>query len=625
MPESSSRPRVPEGATSFLALFIQDQADWRRQQARRFRDDPRNRRSAAALEELAATVSRMSLHDRTLVQLYQLGAFEEDSGAFRGGAGAKRALGRYRFDDPDQDESDVLHDLVVGVAEDRAMKRIGDVLEVQGPHGRVTVTLGPRQSAHFTAPDSLTTAPGIEWIDPSAVTATEEHVRVDQERLLADVLDLYDELTGLFVPTTSEPRPMATDQVAALVALESGLYGHIRAARAAVGGGRVQELITLGRTIEEIRKKAEVVIADPAFATRVAHNEHIRMKEVNERYAAVLQGRGQPQTPEQAERDRDTTDKSSWVIHARHRGLQFMALPSEGGSTITRDPRALNLDDRGRSIALWTLSAAGDAVLRIVPVLLKAFEIHHDEWRRRERRYADLLGAAALPFILRRRIAQREPRSAIAIDATGSLVESGRRLTLEEAVTRAGVSDEPDEEAAERAASDQVRRVAALVAPALSQLRRYWRSDPKDTTILEGLERSLDSAIQIAGEGNRYGHALRDAERAVHLLRTGARVPFEPYSQALQIFDGILREVVAAAAEVATEPNWWGGMPHESLVEAAKEESVVGQAAADELLRRGCFHDGVGNWVEDRPDTTIRGRSSGRIPSVRAPRAGTGT
>lgn len=605
MAASSSNPRPPQAASAFLALFIRDQADWRRAQARRFPADARNRRSAAALEELAATVSQMSPDDRTLRQLYQLGAFEEGTGAFRGGAGAKRALARYRFDEPEQDESEVLHDLVVGVAEDLAVRRAGDVLEVQGPLGRVTVTLDPGQSPRRAAVEAPATL-GVEWIDPSAVTATEDHVRVDQERLLADVLDLYDDLTGLFVPKTSDPRPIATDQAAALVALESGLYGHLRAARAAVRDGRVQEVIALGRTIEEIRKKAEIVIADPGFATRVVRNANIPMKEVDERYAAVLRSRDQSRTPEQADRDRDTTDKSSWVIHARHRGLQFMAVPSEGGSTITREPRALNLDDRGRSISLWTLAVAGDAVLRIVPVLLKAFEIPDDEWRRREREYADRLAASVLPFILKRRIAQREPRSALVVDATGALAEGGHQLTLDEAVRRAGVSDEAEENAAEKAASDQARRIAGLVAPALAQLRRYWRSEPKDATILEGLDRTLEAAIEVAGEGNRYGHALREAERAIRLLRSGARVPFEPYGQALQIFDGILREIVAAA-EVAAEPNWWGGMPHESLVEAAKEETAVGQAATRELLRRGYVNDGLGNWVEGRSATMRSG------------------
>lgn len=53
---------------------------------------------------------------------------------------------------------------------------------------------------------------------------------------------------------------------------------------------------------------------------------------------------------------------------------------------------------------------------------------------------------------------------------------------------------------------------------------------------------------------------------------------------------------------------------------AAAANPTIKKAATEELLRRGLFPDGLGNWVGDRPDTTIPGRSSGRVGSPRGPR-----
>ena len=38
----------------------------------------------------------------------------------------------------------------------------------------------------------------------------------------------------------------------------------------------------------------------------------------------------------------------------------------------------------------------------------------------------------------------------------------------------------------------------------------------------------------------------------------------------------------------------------------ATGDGPVASAAAQELLSRGFFPDGLGNWVENRPDLTIR-------------------
>ncbi len=56
------------------------------------------------------------------------------------------------------------------------------------------------------------------------------------------------------------------------------------------------------------------------------------------------------------------------------------------------------------------------------------------------------------------------------------------------------------------------------------------------------------------------------------------------------------------------------------IEEAESSDLALKLAATEELLARGYFPDGLGNWVEDRPDTSIPGRSGGRVGSPRASR-----
>jgi hypothetical protein len=519
MDQASSRTTPPFHAPQHLAQFISEQAIWRRAQARRFPNDERNARSAEALEQLAVAVARRPYTDQVFDQMDRLGAFADD-GTFRGGPLARKAIARHGYDPEADDQERVLFDLIVAIAEENAVSRKGDRLEVDGPRGRVIVNLGP---------DRPPAGDGVRWLDPEAINVTEAHVRVDQTDQLRQVLALYDELTGLFMPEGDAPRNLTDERIAVLVALESGLFGHLRSARAAVVDGRIQDIVTLSRTIEEVMKRAAVAIADPAFARRFARNERVTMKDLDDRYAQVLEAEGRARTGEQGELARGITDKSSWVIHARHQGLQFMARPVDGGSLITREPVAVQYSERGRDVALWVLAIAGDAVHRIVPVLLEEFDIPDDEWRRRERAYADRFAAAFMPNLLRRRILQHEPNAKITVNARGVLVDDVRIVPIDEALRRAGL-DDPDAPAADRA-------------------------------------------------------------------------------------------VLAAAR--ATAPNWWGGMPLEQLKAIANDrDDPHAQAAGDEMLRRGYFADGLGNWVEDRPDTTPPGRSPGRIPSVSVPRTG---
>jgi hypothetical protein len=101
----------PFWAAEALAAFIRDQASWRRTQAERFPEDSRNLRSAAALEELATYVEQLPSTDRSLNELCDLGAFDDDN-RLVAGVDARRAISRYRFDETHLQQRDVLNDLV---------------------------------------------------------------------------------------------------------------------------------------------------------------------------------------------------------------------------------------------------------------------------------------------------------------------------------------------------------------------------------------------------------------------------------------------------------------------------------------------------------------------------------
>lgn len=122
MATSSSRVHP---LAKYLALFIRDQADWRRAQARRFPDDERNIRSAEGLEELAAYVEQLPDTDRALIQLQELDTFADDD-TFIAGANARRLVARYRFESEEETPRDLLRALVAAVVEDRKTRRSPD-------------------------------------------------------------------------------------------------------------------------------------------------------------------------------------------------------------------------------------------------------------------------------------------------------------------------------------------------------------------------------------------------------------------------------------------------------------------------------------------------------------------
>lgn len=104
-----------------LAAFIRDLSAWRRGQAQKFPDDPRNRRSADALEELALEIERPRPGDPVLVELERLDVYD-GAGAVHLGSSAWRLVSRYGFDRR-PDVRAFLQLLLSAVAEDR--KSIG--------------------------------------------------------------------------------------------------------------------------------------------------------------------------------------------------------------------------------------------------------------------------------------------------------------------------------------------------------------------------------------------------------------------------------------------------------------------------------------------------------------------
>jgi len=94
-------------AAAALAAFVRDQASWRRTQAARFPADPRNARSAAALDELADFITSLDVGDRHLGELITLEAFD-DHDRFRPSDELRRVVARHGYDRTALQPRDVL-------------------------------------------------------------------------------------------------------------------------------------------------------------------------------------------------------------------------------------------------------------------------------------------------------------------------------------------------------------------------------------------------------------------------------------------------------------------------------------------------------------------------------------
>lgn len=99
-----------------LADFVRATAAWRRAKAEEYDRDPRNLRSAAALEELADHVAALPPADPRLARLREL-AFVD--GGFLPGQQTLYELGRFRFHHPEATPDPFLDRLVELAEEDR--------------------------------------------------------------------------------------------------------------------------------------------------------------------------------------------------------------------------------------------------------------------------------------------------------------------------------------------------------------------------------------------------------------------------------------------------------------------------------------------------------------------------
>lgn len=270
----------------------------------------------------------------------------------------------------------------------------------------------------------------VRWPDPLEINADEAHVRVDQEMFLPDVLRAYDLLSAAFMPSTDR-RITLDGQTAALVALESGLYGHLRAARAAVLDGRVQDVAAAHRTLEEIRKKAVLAASDPELAARLSTNEEFKSQAIDDMYEKHMKGLGAARSDEQRDRDKDLFGRQSWILHARHAGLQFLASTGPDGTIVTRGPAAQLHRDRGRGIALHALAIAGQAVGVLVPPLLTAHGIAHDDGTRRYGEFAHALDDLVVPYRAQAKLRKDEPAAKIEVDAIGQLFFEDKPVRIE--------------------------------------------------------------------------------------------------------------------------------------------------------------------------------------------------
>lgn len=278
-------------------------------------------------------------------------------------------------------------------------------------------------------------APAVRWLDAGEIVADEEHVRVDQELVLADVLDLADALGTLFVPEVAGKQLSLTPQLAALVALESGLFGFLRSVRAATREGRVQDIIAAARTIDEIHKRVVIALEEPDMAARLASNEEFASRALDDMYEKVLRKQGRSRSDEQRTRDSTSFAKQSWILHGRHAGLQFLVvLDDQGRPTITRRPRAATIPGRGRDLALHALSVVASTVQIVAPPILEALGVDVDEWRERHRAVAKYLAELSLPYAAAARVREQHPDAKVEVNAAGQLVVDGAVVSVDSVI-----------------------------------------------------------------------------------------------------------------------------------------------------------------------------------------------
>jgi hypothetical protein len=132
---------------------------------------------------------------------------------------------------------------------------------------------------------------------------------------------------------------------------------------------------------------------------------------------------------------------------------------------------------------------------------------------------------------------------------------------------------------------------------------------------LTAIELEILSRIVRAGFAENTSDAIRVAIRVA---------PMGLSAEVVADIDALKRKVDELSAHIDTQAEIAAPISRlakDRLVAfATAADPSIRKAATEELLRRGFFPDGLGDWVEDRPNTTIPGRTGGRVGSPRGPR-----
>lgn len=84
---------------------------------------------------------------------------------------------------------------------------------------------------------------------------------------------------------------------------------------------------------------------------------------------------------------------------------------------------------------------------------------------------------------------------------------------------------------------------------------------------------------------------------AIRMLPAGLMAQFQDKQAELA---RMMRGLTEDVERVSKNPNWWGGMSFEQLVTTADDPGALGEAAKEELMRRGAIWKGK-EWIEPDP------------------------
>lgn len=228
-----------------------------------------------------------------------------------------------------------------------------------------------------------------QWIGPQEVTAWERNAAELLAKELSVELLALDRLAELFMPSgLTIPAAENDAQVVALLGLESSLFQDVRAFRHLVADGFLAQALHLLRAIYVGSWKAQVSVADRAFAERIARDETITDWEVRVAFAHV---KASVERPGDWDHEAETLaliegdyQAISRLIHKRKGGSEFQVRVDEKGDVrIFRDPPSLLLEDYGASIVLVSAVEVANMLREVIPFLLGRAGQGLGEWAER--------------------------------------------------------------------------------------------------------------------------------------------------------------------------------------------------------------------------------------------------